>query len=71
MRRVRRSHGIARATGVRWYPAAYPERVVTALDPASPVAALERWFGARGWAPFEFQREAWGAYLAGRSGLVH
>ncbi len=34
-------------------------------------SALDAWFASQGWEPFEFQREAWGAYLAGRSGLVH
>lgn len=29
------------------------------------------WFEARGWTPFEFQREAWSAYLTGHSGLIH
>lgn len=33
--------------------------------------SLEEWFAGRGWTPFEFQREAWAAYLSGRSGLVH
>ncbi|MDX1570302.1 MAG: ligase-associated DNA damage response DEXH box helicase [Xanthomonadales bacterium] len=32
---------------------------------------LERWFESRGWTPFDFQREAWEAYLAGESGIVH
>lgn len=32
---------------------------------------MRAWFGARGWTPFEFQEEAWGAYLAGESGLIH
>jgi ATP-dependent helicase Lhr and Lhr-like helicase len=31
----------------------------------------ERWFAARGWRPFEFQREVWRAMAAGRSGLLH
>ena len=31
----------------------------------------ERWFAARGWRPFVFQREVWRAYLAGESGLIH
>jgi ATP-dependent Lhr-like helicase len=31
----------------------------------------ERWFAARGWAPFDFQREAWRAHAEGRSGLIH
>lgn len=37
-------------------------------------AALElvcQWFGARSMQPFDFQREAWDAYLAGQSGLIH
>ena len=29
------------------------------------------WFGDRGWKPFEFQKQAWQAYLAGKSGLVN
>lgn len=32
---------------------------------------MERWFAARGWRPFEFQREVWSALAAGRSGLLH
>ena len=32
---------------------------------------MERWFEARGWRAFDFQREVWEAYLAGESGLVH
>jgi ATP-dependent helicase Lhr and Lhr-like helicase len=39
-----------------------------AADPLSPA---EGWFASRGWAPFEFQREVWRAYLAGESGLIH
>ena len=34
-------------------------------------ARAERWFAARGWRPFGFQREVWSAYLAGESGLIH
>ena len=30
-----------------------------------------QWFHARDWEPFEFQREAWHAYLEGQSGLIH
>jgi ATP-dependent Lhr-like helicase len=33
--------------------------------------SIERWFAGRGWQPFDFQREAWQAYLAGGSGLIH
>jgi ATP-dependent Lhr-like helicase len=39
--------------------------------PAHALAPLERWFAAHGWQPFPFQREAWAAYLAGESGLIH
>ncbi len=31
---------------------------------------IEGFFARRGWQPFPFQREAWDAYLAGRSGLI-
>ena len=34
-------------------------------------ASIEEWFQARGWMPFDFQREAWSAYLDGDSGLIH
>lgn len=37
----------------------------TALRPA------EDWFHQKGWEPFAFQREAWQAYLAGKSGLIN
>ena len=33
--------------------------------------AAEQWFETRGWVPFDFQREAWAAYLLGESGLIH
>jgi ATP-dependent Lhr-like helicase len=32
---------------------------------------LDKWFAARGWKPFPFQRRAWQAYGEGRSGLIH
>src|SRR3954464_10582004 len=32
---------------------------------------LDEWFASRGWTPFQFQRDAWQAYLAGESGLIH
>lgn len=34
-------------------------------------ASFENWFASNGWTPFAFQREAWAAYLAGESGLIH
>ena len=38
------------------------------IDPSSPAA---RWFAARGWQAFAFQREVWAAMAAGRNGLLH
>lgn len=40
------------------------------IDPAGVVTPAA-WFQSRGWEPFAFQREAWAAYRAGESGLVH
>jgi ATP-dependent Lhr-like helicase len=34
-------------------------------------ALVEGWFASKGWSPFAFQREAWGAHAAGASGLIH
>ncbi|WDZ98299.1 ligase-associated DNA damage response DEXH box helicase [Herbaspirillum sp. WKF16] len=34
-------------------------------------ASVERWFQARGWTVFDFQREVWQAAGAGRSGVLH
>jgi ATP-dependent Lhr-like helicase len=36
-----------------------------------PTKIGKDWFAARGWDPFEFQLEAWEAYLSGWSGLVN
>src|SRR5260370_19491054 len=33
--------------------------------------AVLDWIAARGWTPFQFQRDVWQAYLAGESGLIH
>ncbi len=33
--------------------------------------SAERWFAARGWRPFDFQREVWAAMAEGTSGLLH
>jgi len=38
-----------------------PYRIAPAVD----------WFQQKGWTPFKFQREAWQAYLAGKSGLIN
>lgn len=40
------------------------------VDP-SQVVTPGQWFARRGWSPFAFQEEAWAAYRAGESGLVH
>ena len=39
--------------------------------PAEARKRIEHWFEVRGWTPLAFQREAWKAYRAGRSGLIH
>ncbi len=39
-------------------------------DDAPRPASVQAWFTSRGWSPFEYQRRAWDAYAAGRSGLV-
>jgi len=36
-----------------------------------PADLLQPFFRQRGWKPFPFQREAWAAYAAGKSGLLH
>jgi len=40
-------------------------------DPDVRTRELDRWFYARGWTPFAFQREVWTAYRNGESGLIH
>ena len=40
---------------------------MTRLD---AMAQIEAWFAARGREPFDFQRQTWAAYLAGKSGLI-
>ena len=59
-------------------------RPPSALPPAEPLPdsapppalsssrrRLDAWFAARGWTVFDFQEEAWRAYRAGESGLIH
>jgi ATP-dependent Lhr-like helicase len=38
---------------------------------AKEPSPVEVWLAARGWQPFEFQREVWRAIAQGRSGLLH
>jgi ATP-dependent helicase Lhr and Lhr-like helicase len=33
--------------------------------------AVHQWFKQNGWKPFDYQEEAWQAYLDGKSGLIH
>ena len=40
-------------------------------DPSRIDARIDAWFAARGWRPFDFQREVWAAMADGRSGLLH
>lgn len=50
-------------------------RIVGMSETRTPEGAefafVEHWFAERGWAPFEFQRAVWRAYLRGESGLIH
>ena len=41
------------------------------LNSRDHFADVDRWFAARGWRPFGFQREVWNAYRGGESGLIH
>ena len=44
---------------------------VAAGPDGAVTAAIERWFENRGWQPFQFQREVWGAMRLGQDGLLH
>lgn len=50
-----------------------PERVTpkTARPAARARHKITDWFTDQGWTPFAFQRRAWQAALAGKSGLIH
>jgi ATP-dependent Lhr-like helicase len=39
--------------------------------PDDMLVRIETWFASRGWTPSALQRQAWQAYLAGESGLIH
>lgn len=39
--------------------------------PSGGFSCLRAWFSKRGWEPFAYQERAWGAFAAGRSGLIH
>jgi ATP-dependent helicase Lhr and Lhr-like helicase len=48
-----------------------PSRKKPSPLPGAPLAPIQRWLAAKQWKAFAFQQEAWAAYLAGKSGLVH
>lgn len=48
-----------------------PSAPLQATGPLRTTEPLRGWMQERGWTPFEFQEEAWAAWLAGESGLVH
>ncbi|HEU4537758.1 MAG TPA: DEAD/DEAH box helicase, partial [Polyangiaceae bacterium] len=69
-----RPEDVAARAAARAAAAAARPRRLSPLAPAPPGASLERlrgWFLSKGWAPFAFQEEAWAAFRAGKSGLVH
>ena len=46
-------------------------RPISAKRISTARAQVVEWFQERNWKPFRFQRQAWNAYLAGESGLIH
>lgn len=40
-------------------------------QPSKALETVQRWFHDQGWKPFDFQLQAWDAYLQGKSGLIH
>ena len=44
---------------------------MNAADPRPQTRSVDALFEARGWPVFDFQRQAWSAYAAGESGLIH
>lgn len=41
------------------------------MSKTTPIKRIENWFAGYDWTPFEFQREAWSAYLNGEHAMVH
>ena len=55
-------------------PASVPETAAVPVSATGSVPLLSdasAWFAARGWKPFDFQREVWTAMASGDSGLLH
>jgi ATP-dependent Lhr-like helicase len=48
-----------------------PELSTVSQTSSEILQPVEAWFAASSWTPFDFQREAWQAYLDGKSGLIH
>ena len=47
-------------------------RPLKSNDPATQALnRVHQWFQSQGWEPFDFQRDAWQAFLEGQSGLIH
>jgi ATP-dependent Lhr-like helicase len=44
---------------------------MSSADAIAELVSIEALFKARDWPVFDFQREAWAAYAAGESGLIH
>jgi ATP-dependent helicase Lhr and Lhr-like helicase len=44
---------------------------LAAPQPLDEMSIATGWLAARGWQPFEFQREVWQAISEGRSGMLH
>ncbi|MBK9307958.1 MAG: ligase-associated DNA damage response DEXH box helicase [Nitrospira sp.] len=66
--------GIRRLNRLRANPRrrliAHRRAVWPVLSSDQAMAQWLAWFEKKGWVPFSFQREAWNAYFAGRSGVI-
>ena len=60
--------GCGGSANVACMPSSLPVGAKNATDAPALHAA---WFAARGWQPFDFQREVWALMSAGASGLLH
>lgn len=68
--KTRAAQAKADAKAAEWFePVTFSVDEAAARVPFSE--RLQRWFDTRGWQPFDFQRDAWQAIDAGKSGLLH
>lgn len=44
---------------------------ITGMTQKEAIRITERWYDTNGWQVFDFQRDAWAAWHAGESGLIH